>query len=351
MKIIHCADLHLASKIDKKSEKVSEERKSAVRTTFSKLVEFAKENGVEVILLSGDVFDSNKPTKKDKDFFYSTVASTPEIDFLYLKGNHDQYEVAGEEIKNLKTFTDKWTSYDYGNISFTGIEMTKDNCERYYQTLSLDKDKINIVLLHGQVSSTVGYEQIKISNLANKYIDYLALGHIHSYSDGVIDQRGKYAYSGCIEGRGFDEVGPKGFVFLDVADKVEYKFVEFASRTIKEIDVDITGAVSIPEVIRKVKEALGTDTKNIYRINLVGEVSYNVVITDDDILSYFNNYYYIDIKNKVKTAIDISKYQNDLSLRGEFIRKVSSDVSLSEEEKNEIISLGLRVLQGSEVEL
>lgn len=344
MKIIHCADLHLASKIDKKSEKVSEERKSAVRATFSRMVEFAKENDVKVILLSGDVFDSNKPTKKDKDFFYSTVKSTPEIDFLYLKGNHDQYEVTDEEIKNLKTFTDKWTSYDYGNITFTGMEMTKDNCERYYQTLSLDKDKINIVMLHGQVSNTIGYEQIKISKLANKYIDYLALGHIHSYSDGVIDQRGRYAYSGCIEGRGFDEVGPKGFVLLEVTDKVEYNFFEFASRRIIEIDVNISGATSIPEVIRKVKETLGSDTKNIYRVNLVGEVSYNIVITDNDILSYFNNYYYIDIKNKVRSAIDISQYQNELSLRGEFIRKVSEDSSLNQKEKDEIISLGLRLL-------
>ena len=56
--------------------------------------------------------------------------------------------------------------------------------------------------------------------LKEKNIDYLALGHIHEYSQGQIDLRGKYAYSGCLEGRGFDELGEKGFILIDVSDGV-----------------------------------------------------------------------------------------------------------------------------------
>ena len=46
-----------------------------------------------------------------------------------------------------------------------------------------------------------------------------AIFEISSYSTGEIDERGKYAYSGCLEGRGFDETGDKGFVLIDVNDK------------------------------------------------------------------------------------------------------------------------------------
>ena len=44
-----------------------------------------------------------------------------------------------------------------------------------------------------------------------KNIDYLALGHVHEYRSGQLDGRGVWAYSGCPEGRGFDETGKNAF--------------------------------------------------------------------------------------------------------------------------------------------
>jgi exonuclease SbcD len=48
-------------------------------------------------------------------------------------------------------------------------------------------------------------EVISLKELKNKAIDYLALGHIHSYKMEQLDSRGVYCYPGCLEGRGFDE--------------------------------------------------------------------------------------------------------------------------------------------------
>ena len=90
MKIIHCADIHLGSKIDSSfPREISAKRKEAVRNTFKRLVTYAKSSGVKIILLSGDVFDGDSPFKKDKEFFFSVVANNPENDFLYLRGYHD----------------------------------------------------------------------------------------------------------------------------------------------------------------------------------------------------------------------------------------------------------------------
>ena len=85
VKIIHTADIHLGSRMDSRfSKEIAGERKAELRNTFKRLVEYAKENGVSVIMLCGDVFDSDRPFKKDKDFFYSVITANPDIDLLYL---------------------------------------------------------------------------------------------------------------------------------------------------------------------------------------------------------------------------------------------------------------------------
>ena len=70
MKIIHLADVHLGSKIEAKLPKDKAEiRKSEVRQAFNKVINYANENDIKIILISGDLFDSARPLKKDKDFF------------------------------------------------------------------------------------------------------------------------------------------------------------------------------------------------------------------------------------------------------------------------------------------
>ena len=43
------------------------------------------------------------------------------------------------------------------------------------------------------------------------------------------------------------------------------------------------------------------------------------------------------------------KYQNDISLKGEFIRLVLNQDDLTDEQKSKIISTGIKALSGEEV--
>ena len=62
-----------------------------------------------------------------------------------------------------------------------------------------------------------------------------------------------------------------------------------------------------------------------------------------------NQFYAITIEDKTKIKIDYHKYENDVSLKGEFIRLVLSQEDLSEEEKSKIINTGIKALSGEEV--
>lgn len=351
MKIIHCADLHLGSKIESKLMKISSDRKTEVRNSFSKLVDYAEKNEISIILLSGDVFDSDKPLKKDKEFFYNVIKENPNIDFIYLRGNHDSYELYNENISNLKTFDNTWKCYQYGDVCISGIEISKDNYASLYSTLNLNVNNVNIVMLHGQISESIGIDKIKLAKLRNKNIDYLALGHVHSYQKDKLDDRGIYAYSGCLEGRGFDETGPKGFIVLNIENKKIFpEFIKFCYRTINEVEIDISNYKTISEINKNIISKLKSKN-DIYRIILVGDISYDLEINEYDIKSYLSDYYFVDVKNKTQRKIDISKYQNDLSLKGEFVRSVYYRNDLTNQEKEDIISLGLRTMEGREVDL
>lgn len=346
MKIIHCADIHLGAPINTFPKKISEERKREVRNSLLRMVEFARQQGAQVILLSGDVFDRDKPYQKDVNVFYGVVEKNPDIDFLYLRGNHDR---AGEEraLPNLKTFSTSWQSYAYGNVVISGIELVQENSSSLYSTLSLDEKKKNIVMLHGQIGG-----EINLTKLRDKNIDYLALGHIHEYADGELDGRGRYAYSGCLEGRGFDETGVKGFVVIDVADKLTYAFQPFSLQCIEAHSLDVGGLAEGGEMALLAKQKIPFKKENIYRLELIGEVDAEVDNFAEDVERYLSGACaYIRVKDKTKKKIDYTAFEGDNSLKGEFVRAVRESDGYTEEEKAQMIAYGLKALAGREVDV
>lgn len=209
MKIIHVSDLHLGSKIGAFPKEIANQRKNLIRERFRYVVNYASQNDIKIILLTGDIFDSDSPIKKDKDFFYEIIKDNSEIDFLYLKGNHDSNSAHNRTLPNLKLFNNEWKLYRYGNVAISGIEMDESNFKSLYSTLLLDKNDVNIVLLHGQVSNTIAPNNINLKSLNDKNINYLALGHVHQYQSGILENDTYYVYPGCLVGRGFDETGQK----------------------------------------------------------------------------------------------------------------------------------------------
>ena len=352
MKFIHCADIHLGSKMEAKLPKLkSDERKAEVRQALRKMVEYAEEHRIPVIVLAGDVFDSDRPLKKDKEFFYSVVHNHPDIDFLYLRGNHDNMESYTEkDATNLKTFSEEWSCYRYGDTAFWGIESDENNALSLYSTLNLEKNATNIVVLHGQIGDASGRDKVNLSKLRAKNIDYLALGHIHSYSEGKLDERGVYAYSGCLEGRGFDECGVKGFLVVDT-DTMRCDFVENSVRVIEEITVDCSNTEDIYTAVKEAAEAVQGHKNNLIRLILSGEIDYDGEGLEKEIERQLSSScYFLSVKNKTVRRFNAEALKGDLSLRGEFIRSVLANSEYSDELKQQIISVGLNALSGREVE-
>lgn len=359
MRIIHTADIHLDSKMGKLPREEAKRRRDEIVDTFKYMVDFANEEAVDAILISGDLFDTNNVSTLYQNLVRDVIINNPAVLFFYLKGNHDNNSFLSglDEIpENLMLFDEDWTSYDLGNgVVISGIELTRNNSSSMADSLVLEMNKINIVMLHGQdtnYKSGDKAEVISIPDLRNRGIDYLALGHVHARKLEALDNRGKYCYPGCLEGRGFDECGEKGFMLLDVDEvsgKITPSFVPFSRRTIYEIPVDVSGVETSYDAERIIDSFLSDvdySRDSLVRIVLVGQVSMDSDIDAGYLATHFRDaFYYVEVVDRTSFMVNYDSYEFDESLKGEFVRVVKADNALSEEEKSLIIKTGIDLLR------
>lgn len=354
MKFIHAADLHIGSAFSYLKDDKKIKRSQELTDSFSRLVKYAKENDIKCILLSGDIFDKDDVLKSEKDYFYSIIKENSQISFYYLRGNHDlnnQYNRF--DIKNLYMFSEEWKTYVIEDVAVSGIEINSTNYLSYYDNLLLDPNKFNIVMLHGQINNTITKTiDIDIKRLENKNINYLALGHVHKYQENNFDYRGIYVYPGCLEGRGFDEIGQKGFVVYDTKTK-QKDFVSFSKRLIIEKVIDISNSNNEYEAVVLIKKEIeDVSNDSLLRIVITGKVNYDIFPLKERVFNELENkFFYLEVLNKAIQSFDLSNYENDISLRGEFVRNVLKNENLSEEKKSEIISLGLKLLNDEDIQI
>ncbi len=351
MKLIHCADLHLDSRMETHmSAEKATRRRSEILGAFARIADYAKENGVAAILIAGDLFDRGTGTVKTRRFVLNTIAAHPEILFYYLSGNHDEsgFEPSDDLPENLFLFGSDWKTYRLGDLTLTGCERPDP------MTLSLRPEDLNIVLLHGQIvdALTASGENIPLRAYRKKHIDYLALGHLHSYSSYPLDERGIACYAGCPEGRGFDECGETGFVLLETTPdrKIRSRFIPFADRSLHEISVDLTGIATQNALEERVDSALvGIPSKDMVKVVLEGKLPTDVPLDLNQLEEQLEqSFFFVKISNKIRLLIRPEDYAHDISLKGEFVRMTYAREDLSEEEKDRVLACGLQVLCGEE---
>ena len=354
MKILHTSDVHLFSPLsttlDASKVKI---RRRELLSTFDQMIERAILEGVEIFIIAGDLFDS----EVSKDAYERTLASAARarsIQFLYLIGNHEGTPALLNTLDipdNFKIIGGDWTYFDYNSLRIAG---RSTNSADMFNTLHLKENDVNIVVLHGEIGLGQGRDIIPAKDIAGRGIDYLALGHYHSYSVSKIDKRGIAVYSGTPEGRGFDEAFPCGFVLIDTdGGRLTHRFVPFAKRRIFDLKTDVGNLKSRSEYEAAIAASLRETTESdIVRLTLVGEREIDTYADTEYLSSIFSRrYFHFEIRDRSTVKIDIEAYKNDKTMVGEFIRLVNSEPTLSEREKSDIIMLGIKSLRAGRGDL
>ena len=370
MKIIHCADIHLDSKMTSNlSSEKAKERKYEILQTFLGMIAYGADHGVKAVVIAGDLFDTKNITVGTRNAVLDAITTHPDMDFYYLQGNHGGGNVFLDGIpkppENLKLFGEEWTAYtlyasEKKRIVLSGIELTEENAGQIYSSLVLDPRDFNIVTLHGQlgVYEAKSPESIGLNELKGKNIDYLALGHVHEYQEGKLAPRGVYCYCGCLEGRGFDECGKHGFVLLDIDEETfecAREVVDISRRTIHELHVDISDCMNTPEIQRKLEEEFPKQqcaAEDLVKVILEGKLDVNCEKNTEFLAKWLRDcFYYAKLKDETKIEVDYNDYILEASLKGEFVRLIKGDDTLTEDEKAELIRCGFQALSEEEIEI
>ncbi len=336
IKILHTADIHLKDKNADASAKA-----------FARIISLAKEERPDVVLIAGDLFDSGFESKSEKNYMVSLLAEISDIPVFIVAGNHDSLPCYRDITlpPNAHLFGPEMEKVSVGCADVYGISMTGNYCR---QSLiegfrAEDDNRINILLLHGDIDANSAYNPFTSSELAASGVDYAALGHVHTTRGLCRVSNTYYAYSGVPQGRGFDELGIKGVWIGSVskghADLKQYPTCEYVY---EEKAVDISDCDDYGAVVERIRER--TTPGNCTKIYLTGSFAGGFVINTERVANLLEDYRLVKIYDETGEKPDLEQLKNEQSLRGFFVRALADD-----EQGKEAIKLGLAALDGKDI--
>ena len=106
MKILHTSDLHIGKKL------MGRERYAEYRAVLGEISEICQSEGVELVLIAGDVYDTYTPSAEAEEIFYSGVKKIARHSaVLIISGNHDDYV----RLTAAAAFAEELNVYIVGN--------------------------------------------------------------------------------------------------------------------------------------------------------------------------------------------------------------------------------------------
>lgn len=234
MRFLHLADLHLDSPMRGMAayDGAPETAASCTREAFINAVNFAITERVDLVLIAGDVYDSDWQDFSTGVFFASQLSMLREagIPVVVIRGNHDAASVISRELELPQGTTvlshetpQTVVLEDLGvalhGQSFATREVSENLALSYPPALPGLR---NIGLLHTSLAGHPNhdtYSPCGEEDLTRLGYDYWALGHIHD--PDLVVRPAIARYSGCLQGRNVRECGPRGGLLVELEPGAE----------------------------------------------------------------------------------------------------------------------------------
>lgn len=352
IKIIHAADLHLDSPFEALGERALMRRREQRELLFA-IAELAREKQADMLLLAGDLLDSASAYAETMEALSSAFGSL-DCPVFIAPGNHDcicpgsPYTRAGIP-GNIRIFSGGWESVELPEkgVRIYGAGYTDIICPPLLRSFHAPREegRINIGLLHGDLGAVESrYCPITPEEVAASGLDYLALGHQHTYSGLLRFGDSVCAYPGCPEGRGFDECGEKGVLYIELdSGDIRGEFIPLARRHYEIIELDISEGLPPMPAGRE---------NDIVRIILKGE-SERAPDLSAIARQWESSFFALQLRDRSTLRRELWEGSAQDSLKGLFLRKMREkyDNAQSETERQKIIQAlrwGLAALEGGE---
>ncbi len=407
MKILHFADLHLGVE---SYGRINPETGLSTRVedflkTFDKIVDFAVENRVDLVLFCGDAYKSREPTQTQQREFAKRIRRFSEggIPVFLLIGNHDSPNTLGRAtsteifdtlgvrsvyVSNKPDVYRIETSHgvvqvvslpwlrrssllareDTKNLTFEEINkkleaVLTETIDRNVK--KLDPSLPAVLVAHVWVANakvgsekgmTIGQEHtLLLSNVARTEFDYVALGHIHRHQ--VLSDNPPVVYAGSPERVDFgEEDDDKGFYLVDIeTDKVtgkrqtRFNFQKLEGRRFITISVEIQPEDLDPTgtVLKAISEKQAEIKDAIVRLELNFSSASQTGLRDADIKAGLEDASYFAVSRNVKreSRMRLSGREGSEITPGEALKEYLESKKVSPERMKILLEHGGKLIE------
>lgn len=356
VKILHTADIHIGAR-DAFLGVAAESRRFETLLTFERIVDLAKEKGADILAVAGDLFESNTVEDAFIEGVFNKISAAPEIKVVFAAGNHDPLTADSPFLTHtlpdnlyvlppkdsVITFEDIKTKI-YGR-SFESVYLKGE--EEF--TLKPDNEYLNIMVQHGELRADLGsdYNSITPKFVKKSGMDYIALGHVHAHTPIGKIENTSFAYCGCPEGQGFDELDQKGVYFGTVSKNgSDLEFIPVSKRQHIVRKIDVTGAEDITKtILDDLKANYENFADNLYKIELTGSIPPEKDLNLSEITTRLSAVlYFVKLSDKTEFAIDLELLAKDPTLKGVFVKNMLEKLKTAEDKEavTRALNIGLR---------
>jgi exonuclease SbcD len=386
LRLLHTADVHLGARHADLGDRAATQRERQF-AAFVATIDLALAEKVDLVLIAGDLFDSNVQPRRSVERAAAQLARLVEgrIRTVIAPGTHDVYDrasiyraydlpaLAGAVGSDLVTVLDP----DHPEVHLRSLDATvhgrcfstKRAPHSPLQGLDVGKDDSaawHIGVLHAAVAiegRTDGDDVvITTDEIAATHLDYLALGHWHSTSKGKAGGT-TYAYSGAPEPVAVDQdrAGNVLLVALDAPDGRKRVTVEerrVGRTTFERLQLDAATVGSQPGLVQRLAERANPDL--VLDVELIGvrpdELDLHVEEVEAELADRFLK---VRVRDRSVAPMPEGVLASPDTVLGAFIRDLEAQIAEREaaddtDQANELkdsLRLGRLLLAGAEVTL
>jgi exonuclease SbcD len=364
MKIVHTSDIRLGATFTG-LKLAGDKLRAGLKASLSRIVDFTLNEKADMLIISGNLFESHEVSKNLQDFAASHLRRLGSIPVVILPGKKDTYSDTAfwrtwEGIRpptNIHVILDKKKAYlKFKDLdcSVCGLFSSGDGNLNLPTGLAnlMQETKYNIAIASEPLSGMNAASGP--SNLLSNF-NYIALGGQQAFLD-LSCPGFRAAFSGAPEQLGYNENQAGNLVKVEIGDSKSLSISKspFGHFIWRELELQAKEIANNDDLIRRIKEQAGEDV--ILRVKLSGLALFEAGLEPEFVFKQLSSeFLHLDIIDEmIVFPENVSEVKvSEKTILGQYLRLMAHKLNTADESQKshleKSIKIGYSLLAGREL--
>ncbi|MGZ6260549.1 MAG: metallophosphoesterase family protein [Candidatus Limnocylindrales bacterium] len=309
-RLLHMADVHLGARHQDLGQAAAEQRERQF-DAFRRALDLALAEHVDVVLVAGDLFDSNQQPRRSVERAAAELGRLPAAGahVVVIPGTHDVYDHSSlYRIHDLAALAGVKPGGDglvvltpeRPEVVFPALDLVVYG--RVFDTKRAPRSPLagfsaaeetrarwRVGLVHGslRIEGKIEADDVLFTTeeITNSGLDYLALGHWHSFQQGRAGGT-TWAYAGAPEPVAVDQDGAGQVILVELEDvggdtRVRLEPRQIGRTKFLRLDIDAAEVASQPAIVERIRRHADPDL--VIDVRLVGIEPDSLDLNEDEV--------------------------------------------------------------------